>query len=440
MGRGMHKKTLAPKQRQDILPDGPAPLPPPRPLTPELEDSAPRAFLRIQPNLCLMFTEMVHTTVNTFGLSRLYYGRPAAIPDKYMTLGQSDHTALTRGSHPAAASLSDTTWPYPNMSSWCLGSWFWGSGDIKSKAGFKDLVKNVLLAPDFNVQELESVHWDVINNLLATDSAEGPYGGDGWKESMITIDIPTGLKRKVSETRSGHHGGPRSRTFDIPGLWYRSIPGLIQTVFGEDPAVRHWHFNPFKQFWNGASSKPQRVWDELFNSDAWIREHEVIQNLPCETGDTEPRCIAGLMFWSDATHLAQFGQAKLWPVYLFFGNQSKWLRCKPSTQACHHVAYLPGVHGYVSRLKTMYTEKDGRVWVQLPDSVQDFIHSSMEIHATDALMTHCQREIYHATLAQILDDDFVAAWEKGMVIDCYDGVSRCIFPWLFTWSADCPEK
>ena len=36
------------------------------------------------------------------------------------------------------------------------------------------------------------------------------------------------------------------------------------------------------------------------------------------------RVIAGLMFWSDATYLAQFGNASAWPVYLFFGNQSKY--------------------------------------------------------------------------------------------------------------------
>ena len=32
------------------------------------------------------------------------------------------------------------------------------------------------------------------------------------------------------------------------------------------------------------------------------------------------------MFWSDATHLATFGMVKLWPIYLLFGNLSKYVR------------------------------------------------------------------------------------------------------------------
>ena len=41
------------------------------------------------------------------------------------------------------------------------------------------------------------------------------------------------------------------------------------------------------------------------------------------------------MFWSDATHLAQFGNASAWPIYLFFGNQSKYIQGCPNSGACH---------------------------------------------------------------------------------------------------------
>lgn len=46
------------------------------------------------------------------------------------------------------------------------------------------------------------------------------------------------------------------------------------------------------------------------------------------------------MFWSDATQLTSFGNAKLWPCYLFFGNKSKYRRCRPSCNLCCHVAYF----------------------------------------------------------------------------------------------------
>jgi hypothetical protein len=50
-----------------------------------------------------------------------------------------------------------------------------------------------------------------------------------------------------------------------------------------------------------------------------------------------------MMIWSDSTHLAEFGNASLWLIYLFFGNQSKYSRAKPNDFAAHHIAYMPKV-------------------------------------------------------------------------------------------------
>jgi hypothetical protein len=50
------------------------------------------------------------------------------------------------------------------------------------------------------------------------------------------------------------------------------------------------------------------------------------------------------MLWSFATHVAQFGQAKLWLIYLYLGNLSKYAHCKPSEHAGHQAAYLPAVN------------------------------------------------------------------------------------------------
>jgi Plavaka transposase len=40
----------------------------------------------------------------------------------------------------------------------------------------------------------------------------------------------------------------------------------------------------------------------------------------------------------------------------------------------------------------------------------------------------------------LLDDDFVHAYEHGIVIECGDGVTRRVYPCFFTYSADYPEK
>ena len=40
----------------------------------------------------------------------------------------------------------------------------------------------------------------------------------------------------------------------------------------------------------------------------------------------------------------------------------------------------------------------------------------------------------------MLDKDFVDAYTHGMLVVCSDGVKRRIFPRIFTYAADYPEK
>ena len=55
--------------------------------------------------------------------------------------------------------------------------------------------------------------------------------------------------------------------------------------------------------------------------------------------------LPGLMFSSDSTQLTAFSSAKLWPIYLTFGNESlaKNRRSKLSCQAFECIAYLETV-------------------------------------------------------------------------------------------------
>jgi hypothetical protein len=55
-------------------------------------------------------------------------------------------------------------------------------------------------------------------------------------------------------------------------------------------------------------------------------------------------------------------------------------------------------------------------------------------------MAHCHREIYHAQWAIILDDEFLEAYQHGIVIKCCNGFRRRFHPRIFTYSADYKEK
>lgn len=49
------------------------------------------------------------------------------------------------------------------------------------------------------------------------------------------------------------------------------------------------------------------------------------------------------MFASDETHLTSFGDEQLWPVYMYFGNESKYRRSKSSLKLFEEVAYFQKV-------------------------------------------------------------------------------------------------
>lgn len=58
----------------------------------------------------------------------------------------------------------------------------------------------------------------------------------------------------------------------------------------------------------------------------------------------------------------------------------------------------------------------------------------------DNLYTHCNRELFHAQWREMLDDEFLEAYQHGIVVRCCDGIERRLFPRIFTYSADYPEK
>ena len=55
-------------------------------------------------------------------------------------------------------------------------------------------------------------------------------------------------------------------------------------------------------------------------------------------------------------------------------------------------------------------------------------------------MTHCHREFFHAQWQEILDDEFMEAYEHGVVIKCCDGITRRFYLRIFAYSANYPEK
>lgn len=92
------------------------------------------------------------------------------------------------------------------------------------------------------------------------------------------------------------------------------------------------------------TGKMQRIYDELYSSEEYHKVQRQRRSDDCQL----ERVIASMMFWSDATCLAQFGHATAWPIYLFFGNLSKYRRASPNTGPCH--SFQLYVHQFIKHL------------------------------------------------------------------------------------------
>ena len=240
------------------------------------------------------------------------------------------------------------------------------SAGKKSRAD-RDQLAKLMNHPDFKQEEIAGVNFQAIEGKLKGRSSKAPWEQEkGWRSKPLTIGVPLGIKRtkatKSADARiqakvNRHDDGHYKIEHSIPGchiiagdLHYRPICDVIKETFSSDPSAKQFHYHPYKENWerpNGPSETQQeRVYGELYSSQAWIDEDRKIQfvSLPEDDPDKDvPRAVAAMAIASDATKLGQFGPSKAWPVYIFFGNQSKYERNKPKAYAAHHVAYLPSV-------------------------------------------------------------------------------------------------
>ncbi|KAF5368267.1 hypothetical protein D9615_010369 [Tricholomella constricta] len=425
MGRGARTKKPTWKLLER-LPAAPTPLPPQPPvgtqenITVDDRDETP------PPVTQLAWQAAVRTVRNIFGQYREYPTWPTHNPDDTVSLDDLSNTgtapATVTSQSPAYTLPSDIDTstadqkyhPFRNASVFWLMNWMWTGSPMKSILEMIKLV-NFLKSDDFAKEDL--VDFDIRKETAAFDNAtkfQPPDGSetassfpnDGWIESDVSIQVPDGEK----------HTTDTIPTFSIPELHYRSLVEVIKRTFSH---LTDLHYTPFQNFWQtDGAGEAERIHDELFSSDAMLEAHVELQRQPSEPGCNLERVVAALMFWSDATHLANFGHAALWPIYLWFGNQSKWNRGKPSMGLCQHIAYIP----------------------KLPDSFEDDYFDRTGKPLSPELLTHCRRELLHAVWKCILDGTFMHAYKHGIVIECADGISRRFYPRIFTYSADYPEK
>ncbi|KAG2134481.1 hypothetical protein DEU56DRAFT_738558, partial [Suillus clintonianus] len=400
-GTATHLAHMPPTSRQargqPAAPSPPAPIP----NSPNEERGTPPADVQEQPTLI-----PYQTAPDELGLFRIYAQRPTLIPHRDQSLDAiaDAPTFETQGdpnldrSHIVPGLPSQDIQPddiFSGFSSPTAGLLFcWQYSGINSKEDARnyDDVREKRLLGDY-----------------LKDKSNPFRVENGWRSSSVKIRLPKEREKFPSEDEAPE--------MEIPGIYHRSITDIIASVF-EDSVASTFHMTPFQQLWKVSEEHTVNVYGEAYSSPAFIEAYEEINALPRDPDDDLERVVASLMMWSDATHLASFGDASLWPVYLLFGNQSKYTRGKPTASACHHVAYIP----------------------TLPDNFQDIYISIFGEASSNDTYTHCKRELMQAIWALLLDEKFMHAYKYGVVIRCGDGITRRVFPRFFSYSADYPEK
>lgn len=240
--------------------------------------------------------------------------------------------------------------PFLNATVFRLMTWFYNSSNSKSLQDLNRLVNDVILAEDFCQEDLLDFNASREASRLEKaqhDPASSIFSSDGWHEASVKIRLPCEKEKFSSEDCAPE--------FDVDGLYYHKPLEVLKSAY-QEVAAKTFHTKPYKLFWQpDDDGPPERIITELYTSDAMLQEQEKLNSQPHEPDCNLETVIAAIMLWSDSTHLASFGNASLWPIYLFIGNQSKYIRGKPTSFAAHHLAYIPKVFLYLNfKTRTNY--------------------------------------------------------------------------------------
>jgi hypothetical protein len=304
-----------------------SPSPPP---TPESEPAADTGFT---------------TEPNGFGLYRKYNRKPLTDPEEALTLTdlvyedalQEQQQSEARATEALRSSGVNIFHPFPNATIFRCIKWFLECSGTVSAAGLDRFIHEVILADDFDRKDL--IKFSTTREMARLDehgATDVPFSADdGWKKGSVTLHLPKAKAKHASEAAS-----PQAL---VSGIHYRPVLEVIKAAC-QNSQAKEYHWVPFKLI-HQSQDEHTRAYTDIYNSDAMLEEDAKIRALerhPEDDPDTEVAILA-MLLWSDSTHLATFGTASLWPVYMYFGNLSKYPRCRPNAHAAHHIAYIPSV-------------------------------------------------------------------------------------------------
>jgi len=236
-------------------------------------DSDPTPTSSVLPRIILHVFDSFRTSFNKFGIAREYRHRPSYDPEHSVTTEELADFGNNSGSMAldSDADHRPAPWPWSNMSIWRMMTWQMTGNDEKSCRETNRLVDEVLRADHFRLEDLSGFNAETaMRNLDKAQAALESDGldWDGWKTD-VGVDIRVPSREKCTEGNE--------RKFTVRGLAFRPLVPVIRSAFRE-AAAKWFHFTPFKRTWKSpVTGQEQRLYDELYTTDAWIQAHDDVQ-------------------------------------------------------------------------------------------------------------------------------------------------------------------
>ncbi|KAJ3991165.1 hypothetical protein F5050DRAFT_1802211 [Lentinula boryana] len=273
------------------------------------------------------------------------------------------------------------------------------NGNPTKSNGEMNRLAEIIQQSEFRAEELQDYNAHTANSKITNRDEDWDHNRlkDSFSKTSLEIEVP-----------SGDTNIPPKK-FSIPQLLYQKPLAVIHAAFTDQLASK-FHFSPFRLF-QKIGDGAQRIRTDLYDSDAFLQAHDDIQLAPTDDEHCKrEKVVAALMCWSDATQLANFGTAKLWPLYMLFAM--------PNSGAVHHLAYIPSI----------------------PDAIKHEIsvfHTKWKTQSKE-ILTHCNCELMHAFWSFILDNGFVHAYHHGFVIR-FDGIELLLAGIRDLGACPCPR-
>ena len=301
------------------------------------------------------------TVANVFGAFRRYYQAPSNEPDEGITPGAEPAAPTQYHDRPVdkqdplrpfgapvtrwfrnalSGNLTPSFAPFINYSIFKVMWWQYTGSSSKSDAEMQRLVDKVILDPNFRKEELRGMSVRREKTRLDEFIEDG---GDcftpetGWRQAFVTLKLPKARTKYAKEEDIP--------TVTIGGIWVRDLLQMLVAGCKDSLASQfHWVPSAFARR-SGLNERAERLHTDFWNSEAFVREYDKIR-----LGDREPEdppdleyVVVPLLVQSDSTRLATFGEASLWPIYVWFLNLSKYVRMDTAAFAAMHLAYVPHV-------------------------------------------------------------------------------------------------